>query len=234
MVGNRLNRVCEHANITTPSSPRTTIDFSSCDANGFSIELLSKLNQVKAWDKKTTILYYIALLIQRSNYESLLNVKDDLLHVIKAESINSDHAKLISYLEIKLDRANATMLTLKKMTNHKNTHDDDDDDEEDLGRQHNQNHNSSTTTITNETITIPNAHDAHVFINEASKTLSIIKQDYQKVKVQMHSVFEYFSTNEDTIGAPHVLFGIVASFCKEMDGIKLQLKRKKVRKLLIL
>lgn len=41
---------------------------------------------MKAWDKRTTVLFYIASIIQRWN-SSLLDVKDDLPYVLKTQNL---------------------------------------------------------------------------------------------------------------------------------------------------
>jgi len=41
---------------------------------------------VKAWDKRTTVLFYIASIIQRWN-SSLLDVKDDIPYVLKTQNL---------------------------------------------------------------------------------------------------------------------------------------------------
>lgn len=62
--------------------------------NGFTIESLTKLNQVKALDKKTTILFYIASIIQKWNLP-LLNVKEELPNVLKTQNLLDHEASLL-------------------------------------------------------------------------------------------------------------------------------------------
>ena len=79
-VGNRLNQ-------SGVESIKTN------HVGGFAIDSLAKLNQVKAWDKRTTILFYIVSIIQRWN-SSLLDVKQDLTCVFKAQSVTGYEAAL--------------------------------------------------------------------------------------------------------------------------------------------
>lgn len=58
-------------------------------ALGFNLEALLKLGEAKAFDKKTSVLHYLAKLI-RQNDESLLSFKDDLKTVPVAEGIVLD------------------------------------------------------------------------------------------------------------------------------------------------
>lgn len=96
-VGNRLNR----AGVETIKT----------DAGGFAIESLRKLNQVKAWDKKTTLMMYISSIIQRWN-GSLLDVKDELSTVLKAQKV-SDYIPTLCGLEEQLVDVRKTVLSLQ-------------------------------------------------------------------------------------------------------------------------
>ena len=58
-------------------------------AGAFTIESLLKLNLAKAFDKKTTFLHYIVLIVMRHN-SALTNFKDDLTNVLKADKIYWD------------------------------------------------------------------------------------------------------------------------------------------------
>lgn len=80
-VGNRLNQA--------------GVDSIKTHASGFTIDLLSKLNQVRACDKRTTILQYIICVIQRWN-APLLGVKDELRFVLKTQNIADYESSLCS------------------------------------------------------------------------------------------------------------------------------------------
>lgn len=58
-------------------------------ALGFNLEALLKLSEAKAFDKKTSVLHYLAKLV-RQNDESLLDFKEDLKTVPIAESVILD------------------------------------------------------------------------------------------------------------------------------------------------
>lgn len=75
------------------------------DSLGFTLDSLLKLQSAKAFDKKTSILQYVIMLIQR-NDENCLLFPEDLVNVTEAsrltmESVLSDHA----ILRQSLDRA---------------------------------------------------------------------------------------------------------------------------------
>jgi len=80
------------------------------NAGGFSIESLTKLSQVKAWDKKTTLLFYITSTIQKWN-EPLLDVKDELPNVLKTQNM-MDYETSLRTLEQQLESVRSTTLLL--------------------------------------------------------------------------------------------------------------------------
>mmetsp|Transcript_9188 Transcript_9188/g.27369 ORF Transcript_9188/g.27369 Transcript_9188/m.27369 type:complete len:2459 (-) Transcript_9188:742-8118(-) len=58
-------------------------------AVGFTLDALLKLNEAKAFDKKTSVLHYVVKLVKK-NDESLLAFESDLSYVIPAESVLLD------------------------------------------------------------------------------------------------------------------------------------------------
>ena len=56
------------------------------EAHAFTLESLLKLNQSKAFDRKTTILHYLVTLVKR-NDETLLRFKDDISSIVRAEKV---------------------------------------------------------------------------------------------------------------------------------------------------
>jgi hypothetical protein len=61
----------------------------SKDTVAFELESLAKLKQVKAWDRKTTVLSYISSILFKWN-EPVLGIKDDLPNVLKVLSFNEN------------------------------------------------------------------------------------------------------------------------------------------------
>jgi hypothetical protein len=59
------------------------------DALAFELESLAKLKQVKAWDRKTTVLSYVSSIIFKWN-EPVLSIKDELPNVLKVSSFNEN------------------------------------------------------------------------------------------------------------------------------------------------
>ncbi|KAG7367541.1 formin homology 2 domain containing protein [Nitzschia inconspicua] len=58
-------------------------------ALGFTLDALLKLNEAKAFDKKTSVLHYVVKLVKK-NDESLISFESDLVHVIPAENVLLD------------------------------------------------------------------------------------------------------------------------------------------------
>lgn len=61
----------------------------SNDTVAFELESLAKLKQVKAWDRKTTVLSYISSILFKWN-EPVLSIKDELPNVLKVLSFNEN------------------------------------------------------------------------------------------------------------------------------------------------
>jgi hypothetical protein len=85
-IGNRLNRA--------------GVESLKTNADGFTVESLTKLNQVKT-NQKTTLLFYVASIIQRWN-APLLCVKDEMPNVLKAQNVTA-HETTLKSLEQELE-----------------------------------------------------------------------------------------------------------------------------------
>ncbi len=172
---------------------------------------------MKACDKQTTILYYISSLIQRSN-QSLLKVKDDLPHLFKAHSISFDHDKALINLENQLQSARSTLSMNATKESGKVTIDKDivdvviDDDDN--------NDNDDNTDGGSRSI-----HDVDTFIDEANQLLVETQRDNEEAKLKFMHTLEYFALDKDV--SPNALFGVVASFCKEIEVIHIELSSSK-------
>jgi len=82
------------------------------DAHAFTLESLLKLNQAKAFDRKTSILHYLVMLVKR-NDESLLKFKEDISSVVKAEKVAYDQTVVheIKKLEKELESVESIALS---------------------------------------------------------------------------------------------------------------------------
>jgi hypothetical protein len=99
-VGNQLNHGTDDSNGNSKDGD------AKVHAKAFTLESLLKLNQAKAFDKKTSILHYLVMLVKR-NDESLLRFKDDIQSVNKAEKIQ------FSYVNEELTKLNKELGVVK-------------------------------------------------------------------------------------------------------------------------
>ena len=87
------------------------------EAHAFTLESLLKLNQSKAFDRKTTILHYLVTLVSR-NDESLLRFKDDINSIVRAEKIAYEQTVVqeLNKLKVELKRVkNVALAEAEKM-----------------------------------------------------------------------------------------------------------------------
>ncbi len=175
-IGNRLNRA--------------GIESMKPSADGFTVESLAKLNQVKT-SKKTSLLFYIATIIQNWN-ASLLCVKDDMSHVLKAQHITT-HATALKSLEQELDQVQQIIQSINFR----------EDGTRDSGA-------------------------ISTFVQQSSETISHLREASNKFDDMFRNVRLYLAMEEDT--NPKALFGMISSFCNDLDLIHSQLKKKEKRK----
>jgi len=106
-------------------------------AGAFSIKSLLKLNQAKAFDNKTTFLHYVVLVVQR-NSEELLDFKEDLPSVSKADKIYWDQCvgeleevetQLENVRKLSLHEAKANKVVYQLPNKSKSTDMDNDSDD---------------------------------------------------------------------------------------------------------
>jgi hypothetical protein len=82
------------------------------DTVAFELDSLAKLKQVKAWDRKTTVLLYISSLIFKWN-EPVLSIKDDFPNVLKVLSFNeNDYEETLNALIQQMNSVQKIMLDL--------------------------------------------------------------------------------------------------------------------------
>jgi hypothetical protein len=196
--GNRLNTAGVH---------------SKRKAGAFTLDSLLKLNQAKAFDKKTTFLHYVVLIVQRNN-ELLLRFKDDLPTVLKADKVYWDQCladleevenQLENVRRIALHQARiAQQCRLKKSK----THDDDDNDS--LG---------GVSLSLEEEVESLRATRIGLFTLGAIKQVSALRDKVEVTKSKFHRLLEYFG-EEDKKWQPHDLFNVITTFCRDFEKAK--------------
>jgi hypothetical protein len=138
-VGNRLN-------LAGMESIKTS-------ASGFTIELLTKLNQVRALDRRTSILQYIVSVIERWN-APLLDIKEELKYVLRTKKI-ADYESSLCSLENQLNTLVRTAIL-----------DDHDGTCTDIGANPNLKDSAVGQFVLNATETICDLHEKHVIFKE--------------------------------------------------------------------
>mmetsp|Transcript_3459 Transcript_3459/g.7245 ORF Transcript_3459/g.7245 Transcript_3459/m.7245 type:complete len:1710 (-) Transcript_3459:52-5181(-) len=199
-VGNRLNTA-------GPSDKRK--------ASAFSIQSLLKLNQAKAFDNKTTFLQYVVLVVQRNN-EKLLNFKDDLPTVAKADKIYWDQCineleEMETQLEIvrklALHDANSKK-NIYSLPKKKGAQEDYDSD----------NLNIDEDMSLEEEVSLLRSSKIGMFALGAIKKVSQLRERVDIAKDKFARLLEYFGEDGDNAKMDvHELFAIINTFCRDFE-----------------
>jgi len=202
-VGNRLNTA-------GPSDKRK--------ASAFSIQSLLKLNQAKAFDNKTTFLQYVVLVVQRNN-EKLLNFKDDLPTVAKADKIYWDQCineleEMETQLEIvrklALHEANSKK-NIYSLPKKKGVQDDYDSD----------NLNIDEDMSLEEEVSLLRSTKIGMFALGAIKKVSQLRERVDIAKDKFSRLLEYFGEDGDNSKMDvHELFAIINTFCRDFEAAR--------------
>jgi hypothetical protein len=164
-------------------------------AGAFSLESLLKLNQAKAFDKKTTFLHYVVLIVRRNN-ELLLRFQDDLPTVLKADKVYWDQC-LADLEEVENQLENVRRISLYQARiqqeyrlKRRNPREDDNDS---LG-------------------------DVSLSLEEEVESLRAtniaLRDKVELTKEKFNRLLEYFGEEEKKL-QPHELFNYIAVFCRD-------------------
>lgn len=193
-------------------------------AGAFTLDSLLKLNQAKAFDKKTTFLQYIVLIVNR-NSELLLRFKDDLPTVFKADKVFWDQC--ISDLEeVENQLENVRRIALyqarhaAKFRRKKKKHHDGDDDEESL---------TDLSLSLEEEVEALRATPIGMFTLAAIKKVSFLRDRVESTKVKFNKLLEYFGEDEKKT-QPHELFATIVKFCQDFEKAKEQVIEEEKKK----
>ncbi|EEC47776.1 formin like protein [Phaeodactylum tricornutum CCAP 1055/1] len=194
-------------------------------AGAFTLDSLLKLNQAKAFDKKTTFLQYIVLIVRRNN-ELLLRFKDDLPSVLQADKVFwdqcvSDLEEVENQLEnvrrIALHQARQAKiyrLPRKKSRGEEN--------EEDLS-------DADISLSLEEEVEALRATPIGLFTLSAIKYVSSLRDKVEETKSKFASLLEYFGEDDKEM-QPHQLFSIIVSFSRDFEKAKNQVFTEEKRK----
>jgi len=183
-------------------------------AGAFSLNSLLKLSQAKAFDKKTTFLQYVVLVVQRNN-EILLNFKDDIPTALKADKVYWDQClsdledvenQLENVRRMALYQARLTQVHQKKKTKSR-----DDDDDESL---------SDASMTLEEEVEALRSSQIGLFTLGAIKKVSTLRDKVESTKVKFTKLLEYFGEEHRRDMQPHDLFTVFSTFSLDFDKAK--------------
>ena len=200
-IGNRLN-------MAGPGQKRK--------AGAFSIKSLLKLNQAKAFDRKTTFLHYVVLVVRRSS-EALLDFQEDLPTVLKADKVFWDQCvNELEEVETQLENLRKLALheakcnkVVYQLPNHAKPSEDCDSDELSVG----------SISLEEEVSTLRSIK-LGMFGLSAIRKVSQLRELVDAAKDKFMSLLEYFGEGEDSKMQPHELFEVIKAFCKNFDAAR--------------
>jgi hypothetical protein len=182
-------------------------------AEAFTLDSLLKLKQTKAFDKKTTFLHYIALIVQR-NDETLLNFADDIQTVIKAERVHWNQClSALDNMETQLENVRRMALHEAHKKKHANIDDDngildDIDIDDDIAM-----------TLEEEMEALKSTQTG-IFTLHAIKQLCDLYHKVDITMVKFHNLLEYFGEDSVAKRKPHELFAIFSQFSRDLEQAK--------------
>lgn len=189
-------------------------------AGSFTLDSLLKLNQAKAFDKKTTFLNYIVLIVQRNN-ERLLGFADDIQTVGKAERVYWDQCVSdLEDVENQLENVRRISLhvakskTTYRLKKKKDRGDDDDSINDDHGMS------------LEEEVGALRSTQTGLFTLSAIKQVSALRDKVDATMVKFEKLLEYFGEDESGSKQPHELFAIFSKFSGDFSKAKEEVFRK--------
>jgi hypothetical protein len=182
-------------------------------AGAFTLDSLLKLKEAKAFDKKTTFLHYIILIVQRNN-EILLKYYDDLPTVLRADKVFWDQCQQdLEEVENQLENVRrislyeAKMKRQFKLQRSKNDSRSDDDSLGDLDLS------------LEEEVELLRATPSGVFTLGAIKQVSALRDKIDRTNSKFTRVLEYFG-EETRKMQPHELFNVITRFTRDFQKAK--------------
>jgi Formin Homology 2 Domain len=183
-------------------------------AGAFTLDSLLKLREAKAFDKKTTFLHYIVMIVRRNN-ETLLDFKEDIPTVYEGDKIFWDQCiadleqvenQLENVRKIALYQAHQSNAFRLRRRNKK------EDPEESLTD------DDLEMTLEEELETLRATHIG-VFTLTAIKYVSALRENVESTKIMFARLLEYFGEEESAI-QPHELFSTMVAFGRDFEKAK--------------
>jgi hypothetical protein len=192
-------------------------------AGAFTIESLLKLNQAKAFDKKTTFLHYVILVIRRQN-ESVTRFKEDIPDVLKADKVYWDTCiSDLEQVESQLENIRKIALhqyfgkTRPSWSKRRKKHSEEDDGSDE------------SITLEEEVKALRSTRVGN-FTLSAIKTVSSLRENVESTNSKFISLLEYFGMDEKKKMQPHELFTIFSTFTKHFDSAREEVTRQQKAK----
>jgi Formin Homology 2 Domain len=180
-------------------------------AGAFTLDSLLKLSQAKAFDKKTTFLHYVVMIVHRNN-EILLNFTDDLPTCMRADKIYWDQC-LQDLEEVENQLENVRRISLyeaKARKNNLRSLNKKDDDEDSIG---------DLELSLEEEVEALRATPTGLFTLSAIKQVSALRDKVESTRKKFVRVLEYFGEDQDSM-QPHELFNIFCVFGRDFNKAK--------------
>ena len=181
-------------------------------ATAFSITSLLKLNHAKSMNKKTTFLHYVVTVAKR-NDESILEFKEEIPSLFKAEKIFWDHClNEIKGLHDHLNNIKKLVLTTS----------------EDAGMQSISIENNE---LSSNELKVLSSTYVGKFLLEAVLRIKDLRQQVDKANQSYTDLLQYF--HEETLKS-HEFFNIFVQFSKNVDAARAEIKREEKAKVRLL
>jgi hypothetical protein len=186
-------------------------------AGAFTLNSLLKLSHAKAFDRKTTFLDYVVLVVQRNN-EILLRFKDDIPTALKADKVYWDQCLSdLENLENQLENVRrialyqARLQQIYRLKKKKKPRNDMDEDSESL---------SDVSMSLEEEVNLLRATQIGIFTLGAIKKVSTLRDKVETTKKKFARLQEYFGEEDKRDMQPHELFNVIATFSRDFDNSK--------------
>ena len=191
-------------------------------AGAFTIESLLKLSQAKAFDKKTTFLHYIVMVVKRNN-EFLARFKDDIPSVLKSDKIYWDQCEN-DLEEVENQLENVRKIALHQVygknrppwARQKKGKDDDEMSQESMSLE--------------AEVQALRSTKIGLFTLQAIETVSNLRENVESTKRKFIKLLEYFGEEEKKKIQPHELFEIIVTFVKDFDRAQEQVAKLEEKK----
>jgi len=190
-------------------------------ANAFTLESLLKLNQAKAFDKKTTVLHYVVLVVRRNN-EFLTRFADDLPTVLVAAKIHWQQC-LADLDEVENQLENIRKLALMEYQLSHGSDNSNAPKPECI---------SDTPMPLEQEFAVLSSSKIGVFTLDAIKKVSFLRDKVELTQSKFENLLEYFGEPGKKIQA-NELFEIFVTFCRNFQKANeevVQNEKAKVRK----